>query len=402
MKGIRTISGLLAGMLLIQTAYSAPGKFFRLTPDGLNINITTKVPTHPTPYYTAGLILNSPGFSVSSGPGVRCTSDGQFCRFAQIGNNLPVSVKITGPAGQTAGLILCLSVDHGLSCQNYSVEIGGLGLIYVVNNDNDTVSKCAIDQSGNLSNCSTAANGFFEPKAIAFNTQKNLAYIAETAGVKKCTISAFGNLTACTPTGPGFGSPVLSIVLDSAQTIAYVTDFAGNITTCTIAISGDLAGCTSQSSGSSILTDITLNPAGNLAYLVGSGVFFSDIVKCGIDSNGNITGCNVTNYNEVFRNITINQAGTYAYLSEDSGSVWQFSINQAGDLVNGIEFTGFNNPRDLIINSAGTELYVSNRSTNTVSRCMLNPANGNLILPYVNSGNGLSEPQGLAFLNINT
>lgn len=410
MKKICTISMLLAGLLLIQTSYSAPGLFFNVSPNGTHLSITTNVPTHPWPYSLAGLIVETAGFSAASGPGVNCTPDGKVCSFDQIGNNLPVSLRVAGPSGGVADLVLCLNLPGGKSCQHSFIQIGGLNLTYVLNGAG-YVSKCSLDGSGNLTTCSITANGLTGiPSSITFNSLRNVAYIASQGGagrIDKCSIAASGDLVGCVPTGGGGAQS--AIALNSAQTFAYTTRLNGNVTTCAIDILGNLVNCSDTLSGSTFLSDITINPAGNFAYIVATGIFSSDIVRCSIGADGAISGCVVTEFapvnpadTPVLTRIAINSVGTFVYLSAPfEDDVWQCAIDGTGAFVNCASTGGFNNPGGLVVNSAGTSLYVTNRDGNNVSRCTLNPVSGAIIPPCVTSGSGMDVPADIAFLNLN-
>ncbi|MBA2711773.1 MAG: hypothetical protein H0U57_14435 [Tatlockia sp.] len=168
---------------------SGSGKVFNIVPNGSNLTITTQVPTHPQPYHRAGIVVNSPWIELSSSAGVTCTPDGQICHFAQIANNLPITLSVTGTPGVTLDLILCLSIDAGLSCQHSYVQLekvvdGDKTVVrvrfaYITNLLGSSISKCIIDAQGNLSNCTDAATGFTSSD-IAFSLLRGTAYVVDS------------------------------------------------------------------------------------------------------------------------------------------------------------------------------------------------------------------------------
>jgi len=111
-----------------------------------------------------------------------------------------------------------------------------------VDTNTGAINSC-VDSGADLSSlCGNTAN-----EAIVFNAQQTLAYITCTAGyVMKCQIdSSNGNLSGCTDSGATSLSYPIGLALNSANTLAYITDFNNNTAiVCNInSNNGDLNSC---------------------------------------------------------------------------------------------------------------------------------------------------------------
>jgi hypothetical protein len=175
---------------------------------------------------------------------------------ASIASALTVTTALGSlPTGwsSTAGSLSCASVSTGTSCLlplTYAPSATGSGTL--------TVNYSYTDNSGTASTGSVdiAYTALAPPHLYVSD------YFANT--VSYCPTSADGTLAACASTGSGFARPT-SITFFANR--AYITnDSSYTVSVCTVAADGALNSCISAGSLNEP-QHVTINPAGTFAYI---------------------------------------------------------------------------------------------------------------------------------------
>ena len=273
--------------------------------------------------------------------------------------------------------------------------------IYVANNSSNNVSTY-ISTSGALSATASVATGS-GPAAIVVDPASKYAYVANSSANTLSVYSiSSGVLTPLTDVDAGTtgiqtsiptGTHPSSIAIHPSGKFAYVTNYISNsISAYSIdAATGALSriDANGSASGTDIATGsntgpiaITIDPAGNFAYVVKAlsgnvsvyGIDGTSGVLTLTDADGGILGtqnsilAGITPYS-----ITIDPAGSYAYVvnsgSTGVGGVSAFQINLDGslsDVVPGSPFTTGKGPHAIAIHPAGGYAYVVNSGDDTV------------------------------------
>lgn len=98
------------------------------------------------------------------------------------------------------------------------------------------------------------------------------------------------------------------------------------------------------------------------------------------------------------QDLVINSAGTHMYVSNNDNRISKIQIMPDGtsSIVNYNWITGLFNPQGLVIDSAGTHIYVANNdySNSTISKIQIMPDGSSLMIKS-DWGSGLNYPQGL-------
>jgi hypothetical protein len=409
MKGIRIILTAVLTVIFVNSALAA--NFFNVQSSGLNLIVNTQVPTHPSPYLSAGIKILNPNF-YSLSPPTNCLFNFAtgYCSFP-VGNSQPAVISLVGNPGLVT-VSLCLRADPfslatPISCQNYTVGVGGIPtpppppipvlefFAYVVNESSGEVSKCNFASNGTLINCSSTLTGLNAPFDIALNQSNTLAYVSTQINtILKCGL-VNGDLVNCSPTGNGFATPQ-GIAINPAGNFAYIANSANaTISKCPI-INGDLVGCTPTGSGLGGPQAITINPAGTFAYITNLLTF--EIVKCTIAGNGDLTPCAQTGPVLIIPEfVGFNKTGNTAYVTSNVG-VFACQVNNLGNLINCVPTGGFGLTltTGIALNATGNLVYISIPNANTVSTCTIDP--NNLLINCTNSANVFQLPAGIALI----
>ncbi|KTD49965.1 transmembrane protein [Legionella quinlivanii] len=222
--------------------------------------------------------------------------------------------------------------------------------------------------------------------------QSFYTYIPDGSGITQCTINAVtGQLGSCSNT-LGFPPQLTSIAFNPVGTIAYIASQPANsVTQCDVTpVTGVLTNCAnSGATAISLPQQITLNPAGTFAYIVN---FSGGATKCTVNApTGNLSGCVPSGAVVGFApgGIAINSAGTRAYITSlGTDTISVCNINAGTGLLSGCVnsgATGLNGVRTLTFNSTETIAYITNQDTPSVSQCTVNGVTGQL-LACANSG----------------
>ncbi len=412
-KGIRIITALLT-VIFVNSAFAA--NFFNVQSSEFNLIIHTQVPTHPQPYQSAGIRI-PPNYSFS--PTTNCLLNyvTGYCSFP-VGNTLPAVIGLVGSPG-LINISLCLranpySVQDPVSCQNYTVGVGGTptpppvrvrGIFgYVANDSSGEVLKCSIAPDGTLFNCVATLTGLNQPYDIELNQDSTLAYVSVNTdgiqtGILKCSVGfENGDLVNCSPTGNGFIFP-FGIDINPTGNIAYVVNSDNSISKCPI-INGDFVGCTLMGVGATNPRDITINKDGTFAYI--TDIAQAAIIKCNVAPNGDLFACGLIAPIGAFipQFIEFNNAGTSAYITTNNG-VFACLVNPPAGTLSSCQLTGgiIGLTGGIAFNAAGDLIYITNPNDNTVTTCGMAaplPLNPSLLINCTTSGNNLAFPLGIA------
>jgi len=205
----------------------------------------------------------------------------------------------------------------------------------------------------------------------------------------------------------GLGNTYSCESFNMGDRFAYVVNQGGvdSIFLCPMNFTNGLFGACTNSNATNLPLDpysITLNRAGTIAY-VGSGRNGDPSLSlCPINSDGTLTTCSTSTGNNTFdgpSSIALNNAGSIAYVANSSGgNVSVCPINTNGSF--GICNTTANEiplPVALVLNSAGSIAYVTDTLFNTIFLCPIN-ANGSFGACSATAV-GFNSPSGLVLKN---
>jgi hypothetical protein len=309
-------------------SFAGPGLFFKASNLSTSLIISTTIPNHTYP--TAGIKINSPGYSLTKA-GTECIQNTNgYCIFS-VNDKTPTVLSIAGSAG-TLSFNLCLNGIGPLTCQQYTGLANQPVYAYLVDVRNNTIQKCLVKADGGFNTCSNAGNTgipLATPLGIVTNNATTFAYVSnkDTNQILKCPVKPNGDLGVCTDsgnTGVPFISPI-NLTLNSAETIAYIADQDINkVSVCPINVNGSFGVCT-YASNTGLAFDapvgVALNPAGNFAYVTNQGTS-NRVLKCAISASGDLVNCTDTN-NLGFTfthpdNLAINSSNTFAYVTNSN------------------------------------------------------------------------------------
>jgi hypothetical protein len=264
--------------------------------------------------------------------------------------------------------------------------------IYISNYSNNSITRCKVTASGSLSACRSAGDlSFSQPTAIALNPFNTFAYIgSDGRGLYKCSVnSETGLINAgdCSSATTYNLSRPYSIVFNANRVIAYVSNNdTGKIARC-IVFDNNL---TCADSGASEIVNpysIVINPAENLLYVADRA---GAVKQCRINQNSTLSNCtNAMNDGYVFAEptgITLNAAGTYAYITDlSTNKVSECAVDPSGTsshtLSNcSLTATGgqaLDAPVGISLNSAGTMAYITNLNYSTSGAVLACPVKSN-------------------------
>ncbi len=373
----------------------SPGRLFNVSYIGNNFTITTNTGFF---YKVAGIKSFTPGFSFSN-----CNPDPNgHCLFG-VGNTLPASPVMAGPAVQPA-LKLCLNATGDtFSCEKFFM---GDRFAYVanVNNGNGSISLCPINSaSGVFGTCidSGATTLTPNPGSIVVNPAGTLAYVgnfSNTTTITICPINTDGTLGSCTDQDGNGTFHYANIFLNNAGTLAYAANYSDStVSVCPINADGLFGTCTTTGNGFNNPQGIALNNAGTIAYVTNFNG--PNVSMCPINADGSFGTCTYTgNGFDQPAGIVLNKGGAIAYVVNYAfpGTVSMCPINADGSFGT-CTYTGngFSLSAGIVLNKGGTIAYVTNNTMmGTVSMCPIN-ANGSFGT-CATTGNGFNQPFGIA------
>ena len=243
---------------------------------------------------------------------------------------------------------------------------------YVSNYSSNSVSKCTVNFDGSFGSCTDSGSSgepFNGPMGMVLNKTGQIAYVANNPGnsISKCSINANGTWGACVDSGnsgEAFSGPT-GITLNQAGDLAYVTNHNSNIVIIcpihpdgsfgicnnsgcpVITFNGRLGICLSSGSSFSGPNGVTLNSAGNMAYVTNYGN--GNIDLCPIQPDGSFGTCSTMLSLSGPVGIVLNNTGTLAYITNYNDSlVEKCSVNLDGTFGvcddSGNAGVSFNNP----------------------------------------------------------
>ena len=338
---------------------------------------------------------------------------------ATINSVSDTTVNITTPAHSRGAVNVVLTAQAGVSTL-FNAYAYSTFFAYITNSGNSTVSICPVNSNGSLGTCTTSSgNGTFSfPEGMTINPARTFAYVVNnnTSTISICPINSDGSLGTCTTsTGNGTFSLPNGISLNSSGTIAYVANNTTNtISICPVNSNGSLGTCTT-SSGNGTLNGpnaIIVNSTGTFIYVPN---FNNNTVSiCLVNSDGFLGTCTTSTGNGTFSapdGISLNSSDTFAYITNSGNSTVSICpVNNNGSLgtctVNADATFNFSNgfAACLFMSSPTNYGYIPNDggSSNTVSICPINPANGTLSPCIASTGNGtFADATGVALALLN-
>ncbi|QLZ67536.1 hypothetical protein FOLKNPGA_00308 [Legionella sp. PC1000] len=105
----------------------------------------------------------------------------------------------------------------------------------------------------------------------------------------------------------------------------------------------------------------------------------NQVTRCEVGINGDFLNClNAGGFNNPF-DLVINPAGTLIYITNATGNnITKCEFDSIGGLVNCNQAgSGFNSPEGITLNAAGTFAYIANTASSSISKCQIDAA-GNL------------------------
>jgi 6-phosphogluconolactonase (cycloisomerase 2 family) len=236
--------------------------------------------------------------------------------------------------------------------------------IYIADYGANTVLVCPIAGDGSLGACQSTGSGFDTPEDIKI--AGNLLYVVNylSQSVSVCSINLDATLSGCVATGSGFTYPV-SMAINAAGTLAYVSSYSHTPSVCAIDTSGLLTSCASTAGNVPQSWSIALSTDGGHAYL--SSPWYGGINICAIASDGTLGSCILTGSSEEPFGIAID--GTNLYQADYGvSSVAVCPLNNDGSIGGCTTAgSGFASPIGLVLN--GNLAYVSNYFSNSIGIC---------------------------------
>jgi flagellin-like hook-associated protein FlgL len=253
---------------------------------------------------------------------------------------------------------------------------------YITNNDTANISEYSVGSDGTLTPLSTptVSTGSY-PESFKINPAGTFAYALGTAVGASLTLFSIDSNGILTPKGSAFNSTGVpgnqgtrgGITIDPTGKYAYVTfsrngsGWNGVVGEYSIGSDGKLTPLGSTASiGNSGATGIVTDPSGKYLYVVDGNVY-----QYSIGANGVLTSLSPPLVSIPFSSpygITINPAGTYAYVTNENGFISQFSIGLNGTLtpLNPPQVSTHTGLGTLTIDSTGTHAYVVSSNNNIV------------------------------------
>lgn len=284
----------------------------------------------------------------------------------------------------TPGTTTIVQTSFPIYGSNTTTVTGQIGITsyfaYITFTTSDTLAKCSVGVSnGALSGCSSLLS-FSNPYAIAFNSA-NTAYIAISfpASIVSCSVNpSSGSLTGCSTTTilSSSSSAAQGVVYSPMLNMIYVTISNSQVYQCTLNTNGSVSSCTN--SGATNLSNpvgITINPAGTYAYIANVGTSNAGtITQCTINyPGGNLSGCVTNAIGSYNTGIAIDASNTFVYAANESANTVtsaQISATTGSLTTYGTAApVGTNLATGLAFNSVNNFLYVGNGYGNAVVQC---------------------------------
>jgi 6-phosphogluconolactonase (cycloisomerase 2 family) len=287
-------------------------------------------------------------------------------------------------ASGTAYAVTVVTQPNGLTC---SLSNGSGSVTNVdITNITLTCAPLTYTVSGIVSGLTTGISATLQvnkSNSTTVTSNGSFTFLTPIANGTTYSVTVSASSLFCSVTnGKGIlsGSNVTNVAVSCRPQYAYVTNSSHAISMYSVGSDGALTALspsTEATTASNCVTrGITINPAGTYAYAINqNGVFCptSTISMFSIGSNGTLTALSPATVSFGGNSpvtITINPAGTYAYVANNtSNNVSMFSVGNNGILtaLNPAAVSAGAVPFGVTISPAGTFAYVPNYSGNTIS-----------------------------------
>jgi DNA-binding beta-propeller fold protein YncE len=257
-------------------------------------------------------------------------------------------------------------------------------------NFSTNVERCQLDnESGGLMNCIPTAAGISDALGITLNSARTLAYITNGNGVEECQINVVdGTLNQCISTGSyplyAYNHYAYSITISPDNSYAYIALDSGT-TQCQInKIDGSLYNCTWFPAAVGLSGGIKASLNSNFLYVSGNifsggGIVNSTLGVIGINSTIGTIESSIQYYSLPggLYLMAFNKTGTYLYVSNNN-SITQCQINNTTGVPTNCDQTGtsFVTPDGIAFDESNDYAYVANSQSTTVTRCQVSSTDG--------------------------
>lgn len=368
-----------------------------------NITYTANIQSASASFQSSISSVSGCGTSLASGASCTLVEDiqatstdgsGTVTPRVCFGNNCSTTASGTGN--------LSISVSQNPTTAEKYVYVGNLG--------NSTISLCSLTSTGALTACrALTPSTISQPISIRINAANTIAYISNANNTMSvCALNADATFGSCSASNPNstFSSPGLG-GLNAKNTQFYVPNFGNNtVSVCSLNADGTLNLCSASNPNSifSSPNSVVLNSAETFLYVTNYGN--NTVAKCSLNSSGTLNTCTSSNPGSTFSSpsgVSINAAGTFLYVNNaGTNKVSVCPINSDGTLGTctasnpNSTFTGIGFGKNRI-NSAGTFLYVAQANSNIISQCSIS-SDGSLGTCVASTENStFSTPQGIDF-----
>jgi DNA-binding beta-propeller fold protein YncE len=278
----------------------------------------------------------------------------------------------------------------GLQANVTSVNVScRLGIAYVANTTDSTISQYTIDGAGALTQVGTPVGTGSFPRKIAVDPTGKFAYVTNFgtdpgtpgagATVSQYTVAADGTLTPNSSATAATGLNPYAIAIDSTGKYAYVTNQGSDtVSQFTLGADGVLTPMSTPSVPCGHLPyGLTIDPSGSHVYVANLGssnTKGTTVSQYRIGAGGALvpmTAPLVTTGKGPLA-VTVDAAGTHAYVSNFFDlTVSQFNIDASGALVpsGATNVATGADPYPVTITPNGKYAYFSNKFDDTISQC---------------------------------
>jgi len=289
-------------------------------------------------------------------------------RFAYVTQGYNAGVQVCTVNNSDGSLSACTDAGGNLSSiypQGIVVDSAGTHAYISAGFTNErTVTQCVINQTnGTFTSCSSTtiiAPAGYQPYygLLTLNSSSTLAYLVDyhdgdSNRVLACPINNGVISATCTDTGANqLTSDNVGIALNSSNTTAYIGGYGNSYVTVCAVNGATFSNCAMKTGGGAISfsepAGVALNPANTILYIadnVSHNIFACDTTP---NVNSTFNNCFLTgglpNNQPQPWSITLNQAGTVAYIADYNSIVYSCAILEDGTFSTCTQNTGFPQP----------------------------------------------------------
>lgn len=279
----------------------------------------------------------------------------------------------------------CLNVRGSNSCEVFDITGLNISIKSTIPGRNYPNAGIKVISDGfAIDGCSQTVNGYCifamnnqTPRQVLLNNLRNtqrFIYVANYSGgsITRC-IGNFpsGTVENCGDAGISINSP-FPLAAHPSGNFLYMGRYAnpGGVSACSVAANGGLS-CGSFTITPNFVSGIAIHPDATKIY-ISSG--FSEVLYCDLNDLS-ITDCQTTGsgFSASF-GIVINSAGTHVYVTnraDDSISTCEVAEDKSLTCGAKIYPTGLDQPSAIGIDPSGEYLYVSSLSDRLVKKCLI-------------------------------